>query len=193
MIGTKKNGIPIPITISGRAICQYVMSVVATVRQSVISASQPNPAKMSLRGSIVVIVDARDNDEQVPDRFRDVQWTRLPGGDTPPAFVERVRRVLSPQPSRSAAAGHPMTAALSVDAATDHEPVRARWQSKALLLVAMAVVAVGGYIVVDRLARSKHTRRGCEGHSTCASNSRHGYRRLQSARSFDRSAAVSLT
>jgi hypothetical protein len=41
----------------------------------------------------VVIDDTRDNDEQVPDRIRDVQWTRLPGGDTPSAFVERVRRL----------------------------------------------------------------------------------------------------
>src|SRR5215813_14748723 len=34
----------------------------------------------------VVIDDTRDDDENVPDRFREVQWTRLPGGDTPPAF-----------------------------------------------------------------------------------------------------------
>ena len=33
----------------------------------------------------------------VPESFQRVQWTRLPGGDTPPAFVERVRRLLSPE------------------------------------------------------------------------------------------------
>ena len=43
----------------------------------------------------VVIDDTRDDDERVPERFREVQWTRLPGGVTPPAFVERVRRLLS--------------------------------------------------------------------------------------------------
>src|SRR5215472_5157286 len=37
----------------------------------------------------VVIDETREDDEQVPDRFRDVQWTRLPKGETPPAFVER--------------------------------------------------------------------------------------------------------
>ena len=42
----------------------------------------------------VVIDDTRDDDERVPERFREVQWTRLPGGVTPAAFVERVRRLL---------------------------------------------------------------------------------------------------
>ena len=31
---------------------------------------------------LVVIEDTRDNDERVPERFRDVQWTRLPAGVT---------------------------------------------------------------------------------------------------------------
>src|SRR5215813_8309158 len=33
----------------------------------------------------------------VPESFRRAQWTRLPTGETPPAFVERVRRLLSPE------------------------------------------------------------------------------------------------
>src|SRR5215469_8511999 len=52
----------------------------------------------------------------VPESFKRVQWTRLPGGETPPAFAERVRRLLSPgetnKPSKrvlpaSSAAGAP--------------------------------------------------------------------------------------
>ena len=43
----------------------------------------------------VVIDDSRDDDERVPERFREVQWTSLPGGKTPPAFVERVQGLLS--------------------------------------------------------------------------------------------------
>jgi adenylate cyclase len=35
----------------------------------------------------------------VPESFQRVQWTRLPAGVAPPAFVERVRRLLSPDPS----------------------------------------------------------------------------------------------
>ena len=33
----------------------------------------------------VAIDDTRDDDERTPERFRDLQWTRLPGGETPPA------------------------------------------------------------------------------------------------------------
>src|SRR5580693_3267660 len=42
----------------------------------------------------IVIDSTRDNEARVPERFRDVQWTRAPGGETPPAFVERVRTLL---------------------------------------------------------------------------------------------------
>ena len=42
----------------------------------------------------VVIDDTQDKDAEVPDSFRAVQWTRIPGGETPPAFGERVRVVL---------------------------------------------------------------------------------------------------
>jgi tetratricopeptide (TPR) repeat protein len=43
----------------------------------------------------VVIDDTRDGEEHVPDRFREVQWTRVPAGATPAAFVERVQRLTS--------------------------------------------------------------------------------------------------
>ena len=44
----------------------------------------------------VAIDDTPQSDERLPDRFRELQWTRLAGGDTPPAFVERIQRLLSP-------------------------------------------------------------------------------------------------
>jgi formylglycine-generating enzyme required for sulfatase activity/pimeloyl-ACP methyl ester carboxylesterase len=43
----------------------------------------------------VVIDSTHDADARVPERFRAVQWTRLPGGETPASFVERVRGLLS--------------------------------------------------------------------------------------------------
>src|SRR4029077_18671904 len=46
-----------------------------------------------------VVDDTREDDENVPDRFRDIHWTRLPGGETTPAFVERERRLVSPETS----------------------------------------------------------------------------------------------
>jgi TolB-like protein len=44
----------------------------------------------------VVVDNTPDAIARVPDRFRHVQWSRLPGGQTSPAFVERVQRLLSP-------------------------------------------------------------------------------------------------
>jgi TolB-like protein len=44
---------------------------------------------------IPVVIDAtEEGDERVPDRFREVQWTRLPNGVTTPAFVARMARLL---------------------------------------------------------------------------------------------------
>jgi len=43
----------------------------------------------------VVIDDTRDADAHVPDSFTEVQWTRLKGGETPPAFAQRVNKLLS--------------------------------------------------------------------------------------------------
>jgi TolB-like protein/Tfp pilus assembly protein PilF len=50
----------------------------------------------------VAIDDTPQSDERIPDRFRELQWTRLPGGETPPAFVERVMRLLFPGAPRAA-------------------------------------------------------------------------------------------
>jgi tetratricopeptide (TPR) repeat protein len=43
----------------------------------------------------VVVDDTSDASARVPDKFREVQWTRLPGGETPAAFVERVKVLLA--------------------------------------------------------------------------------------------------
>jgi TolB-like protein/Tfp pilus assembly protein PilF len=59
----------------------------------------------------VVVDDTGDQEAFVPDEFREVQWTRLPAGQTPPEFVKRIQKLLSgesapvPTMSRGAAAG----------------------------------------------------------------------------------------
>jgi len=60
----------------------------------------------------VVIDQTNEADERVPDRFRDVQWTRLPDGNTTPAFVERVRKLLGEEAptARSPPTASPNTA-----------------------------------------------------------------------------------
>ena len=96
----------------------------------------------------VVIDDTRDADAFVPDGFRAVQWTRLPGGETPAAFVERVRRLLSPNLSSSS--GPTVT------------PPRARYQdrpSRAMRTFSLAIVAfaavVLGYLALNRFVLSR--------------------------------------
>jgi hypothetical protein len=69
----------------------------------------------------------------VPESFQRVQWTRLPGGETPPAFVERIKRLLSPELS-------PLSA---MSGATPglRKPMRPTWRSKPVLLALAAVFA----------------------------------------------------
>jgi TolB-like protein/Flp pilus assembly protein TadD len=80
----------------------------------------------------VVVDGTRDREAFVPDAFRALQWTRLPAGETPPAFVERIKRLLSPELS-------PMSA-VSGAAAAVREPVRPSRRLKPVLLAIVAVV-----------------------------------------------------
>ena len=100
---------------------------------------------------VPVVVDGTgDREAFVPDAFRALQWTRLPGGETPPAFVERIKRLLSPELS-------PMSA-VSGAAPALREPVRATRRSKPVLLAAVAVVvfAALAYLFADKFWISKH-------------------------------------
>src|SRR5215469_13442703 len=87
----------------------------------------------------IVIDGTSDSRANVPDRFRGVQWTRLPHGETSAAFVERIRRLLSPEPST------PIRQPSSAEAGavgTFRAPVRAAWSPKRGLLAAAAVVVL---------------------------------------------------
>jgi TolB-like protein len=95
----------------------------------------------------VVVDGTRDQEAFVPDAFRAVQWTRLPGGDTPPVFVERLRRLLSPELSPMSATSGAMRPM--------REPVRATWRSKPVLLAFVAVFAALAYLVADKFWISK--------------------------------------
>jgi hypothetical protein len=42
-----------------------------------------------------IVIDATlDANARVPEKFREVQWTHLPAGETPAAFAEHVQRLL---------------------------------------------------------------------------------------------------
>jgi TolB-like protein/tetratricopeptide (TPR) repeat protein len=105
----------------------------------------------------VVIDDTRDDDDRVPERFREVHWTRVPGGITPAAFVERVRRLLSgelsQEPTRTASGSSRVPSAPT-------KPVLASWRSRPALLATIAALVVAlGYLVANRFVPPK---RGAE-------------------------------
>ncbi|HSE11837.1 MAG TPA: TIR domain-containing protein [Rudaea sp.] len=83
----------------------------------------------------VVIDDTPEASARVPDRFRERQWTRLEGGQTPPAFIERVAQLLSGAVAPSTSRGMPNAAV---------HPRR----SRRLAAAVMAAVAIAGAIAV---------------------------------------------
>ncbi len=95
----------------------------------------------------VVIDDTREDDEYVPDRFKDIHWTRLAGGETPPAFVEWVCRLVSPEPSEgpttTVSPAGPVSTAIPATKATFSRPQRAL-----LALVAVVVLGAVAYFAV---------------------------------------------
>jgi TolB-like protein len=106
-----------------------------------------------------VIDETSEEEEHVPDKFREVQWTRLPGGVTPAAFVERIRRLLSGESAQEPTRTESVAARVST-APTTPKPVLAFWRSKAALLATSALLVLAlGYLAANRLVLSK---RGAE-------------------------------
>jgi len=52
----------------------------------------------------VVVDETREPDARVPEEFLGAHWTRLPGGETPSGFAQRVRQLLD---TRGASVAHP--------------------------------------------------------------------------------------
>jgi hypothetical protein len=108
---------------------------------------------------VPVVVDAtHEADARVPDRFREVQWSRLPEGETSPAFVERVRRLLLPDPLPDSA--HATLADSSAHPAPGSVPVRPPgppYSRIGVAVVAALMVVALGYLVVDKYRSPKST------------------------------------
>jgi TolB-like protein len=103
----------------------------------------------------VTIDDTPQSDERIPDRFRELQWTCLPAGETTPGFIERVRRLLLHEASSARVTVAPVSLTSTVRASGG--PVGPPWWSKVGLWVTGAVLAVAlAYFVVDKLWISRH-------------------------------------
>ena len=96
----------------------------------------------------VCVDDTGERNADVPDSFLSVQWTRLPAGETPPAFVSRVRSLLAPV---TPALSSPATLAPApATPAPPSGPGRSRsvWVIPAAL--AILVLAAGAWFYLQR-------------------------------------------
>ena len=104
----------------------------------------------------VVIDDTPDEEDRVPDRFREIQWTRLPAGANTDAFVGHVCRLLAPDvttatvPSaRSSAQSTPSMGAASARSMPSLARSLVPWVVGAFVILAI------GYLVADKFWRSR--------------------------------------
>jgi TolB-like protein len=100
-----------------------------------------------------VAIDATpERGAAVPDKFHEVQWTRLPGGEAPPEFVARIKRLLSPEPlvaARSAAE------APSGSSPLPHKLARPAPLRRAVPVLTAALVLTVAYLLINKLWISK--------------------------------------
>jgi TolB-like protein/tetratricopeptide (TPR) repeat protein len=89
---------------------------------------------------VPVCLDATpDAGADVPESFQRVQWTRLPGGETPPEFVRRIKQLLSGEVRPAA------TAVRGPAGVASRIPSRGAW-----LAVAVVIAAATAYLLVEK-------------------------------------------
>jgi TolB-like protein/Flp pilus assembly protein TadD len=83
----------------------------------------------------------------VPESFHRVQWTRLPSGATPPEFVSRIKRLLSPEPTTARLPTGTDSGASPIPRTTGRPaPLR-----RALfVIVALLVLAALAYLLINK-------------------------------------------
>ena len=104
----------------------------------------------------VVIDDTKDDQARVPDKFRDVQWTRLPAGEPSREFLQRISGLLSPGDRWGPAANQPpIDEAPGASHARRTHPYTSRRAPTVLLAIVAMTAIVLGYFAVAHFARSK--------------------------------------
>src|SRR3984893_8329135 len=103
----------------------------------------------------VVVDSTPDATARVPDRFREVQWSRLPDGQASPDFIERVQRLLTPAQDQAPTA-HVAAPSVPDAALGARRPVRGLSWSKPVVWVTVVVFAPLGYFVAQKVWLSKH-------------------------------------
>jgi TolB-like protein/Tfp pilus assembly protein PilF len=107
----------------------------------------------------IVIDGTSDSEARVPDKFREVQWTRLPEGANLEAFLAQVRRLIAPAANAPKTPSPPSLPSRNPTPATRTSPslVSTRPGVRAVLpWVASTVLILGvGYVVADKFFASK--------------------------------------
>jgi adenylate cyclase len=112
---------------------------------------------------VPVCLDAtKEAGTDVPESFHRVQWTRLPDGETSPAFTARIVALLGAPGAAASAAGSSHSATQtghgpppgSTPAATAKSTLR---KNRLAIAVTAAITIILAYVAVDRLWLSKHT------------------------------------
>ena len=107
----------------------------------------------------IVIDGTSDSEARVPDKFREVQWTRLPGGANPQAFLTQVRRLIAPEANAPKTPSPPSPPTRNPTPATMASPslVSTRPVVRSVLpwVVSTALMLGVGYVVADKFFASK--------------------------------------
>jgi TolB-like protein/Flp pilus assembly protein TadD len=113
----------------------------------------------------VVIDDTPNASAHVPEKFRHVQWTRLPGAEIPPAFIERIRRLLSPAQPDAAGETYASANATSVPRPAAGGRAFALRRTAVVLAIPATAAATLGYFGFERLLHSKPAGRAATANS----------------------------
>ncbi len=109
---------------------------------------------------VPVCIDATpETSADTPESFQRVQWMRIPGGKTPPAFVERIQRLLSGEAGPTSKGAPPPPGAIAIAAPAARGQSRRRMRL-AYGAIAAAVLLVVGFFGVERLQGSRPSVQG---------------------------------
>src|SRR5271165_6383459 len=117
----------------------------------------------------VAIDDTPGKEDRVPDRFREVQWTRLPAGANADAFVDHVRRLLSPEAARPTAVS--VQSSAPITASTVAASIRlTRPASHAIVpwIVGVVLTLSTGYIIAEKFVLPRRSVPAAEAANTAA-------------------------
>ena len=102
----------------------------------------------------VVIDNTKEVTALVPDRFREVQWSRLADGQVTRGFVERIERLMTSEPPRvQSGAITPVDASL---APVRGSPRAGQWYYKPGPMLIAALLLVAGFLAVNRWVSLRH-------------------------------------